>query len=526
MSPERVRARAAAALVGCLLVLPAGAPAQERPLLIPAPVKMTVGKGRFLLTPGAGIFVQKGSPEVKAVGEYLAERLRPATGYALKVSEAGAADPPAGGILLTAAGGEKSLGEEGYELAVTGRSVVLRAPGACGMFRGVQTIRQLFPPAMESGKKAPGEVKWAIPCVRIVDKPRFSRRGILLDPARRFLTKEFLKRYVDLLAYHKMNVLHLHLTDDQGWRLEIRKYPRLTEVGAWRGKGEGRHGGFYTQADIREIVAYAAGRYVTVLPEIEMPGHACAALAAYPELSCTGGPFAVSTRWGVHRDVFCAGNDKTLEFLTDVLSEVIELFPSPAIHIGGDEVPKARWSRCPKCQARIKARKLKNADELQSWFIKQIARFLRSKGRRLIGWDEIMRGGLAEGAVVQSWHGHRPAAAAARAAHDAILSPTSHCYFDYGIGRISLRKVYAFNPLPVGLTDRQTGHVLGGMGNMWGERAPQDKVDEKLFPRTLALAEVLWTAPADRDFDEFKARAEAHRGRLERMGVVCGAAGK
>ncbi len=490
----------------------------REPAVIPKPMKMKVGKGYFILKAETRILVGEKAREVFGVGRYLSERLGPATGLSLVVQRTSKARPAAGSILLTTRNARQELGEEGYELTVTKDYVVLRAPRAAGLFRGVQTVRQLLPPPIESRAKLPG-IEWTIPCVEIEDKPSFRWRGSLLDSCRHFLTKDFVKRYIDLLAYHKMNRLHWHLCEDQGWCIEIKKYPRLTEIGAWRGEGENRYGGFYTQEDVKEIVEYAKSRYIMVVPEIEMPGHCTAALASYPELACTGGPFEVSTRRGIHKEVYCAGNDKVFEFLEDVLSEVIELFPAPYIHIGGDECPKDRWKRCAKCQVRIKAEGLKNEDELQSYFIKRIEKFLLAKNRKLIGWDEILEGGLAPSATVQSWRGLKGAIAAARAGHDVIVSPTSHCYLDYTHNKTSLERVYSFEPVPEGLTPKGAKHILGGEGNMWTDRTAQELVDSWVFPRLTALAEVLWSQKDARDWKDFTGRMQEHYARLDVMGV-------
>jgi hexosaminidase len=378
-----------------------------------------------------------------------------------------------------------------------------------------------------------------IPAAQIVDQPRYRWRGMLLDCGRHFMDKAFVKRYIDLLAYHKMNVLHWHLTEDQGWRIEIKKYPKLAEISAWRkttrsseltADPQGRYGGFYSQDDVREVVEYARSRYITVVPEIEMPGHSQAALAAYPELSCTGGPFEVQTEWGIHKEVYCAGNDKTFQFLEDVLTEVVELFPSEFIHVGGDECPKDRWKACQKCQARIKAEGLKDEHELQSYFIRRMERFLNSKGRRLVGWDEILEGGLAPNATVQSWRGLKGAIAAATTGHDVVSSPTSNCYLDYAqmrmlgeptwMGYLPLERAYAFEPTPAELTEQQAKHVLGLEGNMWTEWAPQSRVDWQVFPRLCALAEVGWSPGELRDWDDFQRRMATHYQRLDELGVT------
>jgi len=499
---------------------------------IPRPASLECRSGHFSITEASQVCVEAGNAEIRAVGEYLAESLRRDTGRPMTVRELGSAKPARDVILLTTVGADMSLGEEGYELTVSPTSVLLRAPHPQGLFRGVVTIRQLCSPEMEttSADKSEKTDPLTIPCVRITDLPRYRWRGMLLDCGRHFMTKEFVKRYIDLLAYHKMNVLHWHLTEDQGWRIEIRKYPKLTEVGAWRGEGEKRYGGFYTQDDIKEIVEYAASRYVTVVPEIEMPGHSLGALASYPELGCVGQGYEVGTRWGVYSDVYCAGDERVFEFLEDVLAEVIELFPSLYIHIGGDECPKQRWKKCPKCQERIKAEGLRDEHELQSYFIRRIEKFLNSKGRRLIGWDEILEGGLAPNATVQSWRGMDGAIAAATSGHDVIASPTSHCYLDYAqlravgeptrMGYLPLERCYEFEPTPAGLTPKQARHILGLEGNMWTEHAPQQRVDWQVFPRLCALAEVGWSPKKLRNWEDFSERMKTHYRQLDALGVT------
>jgi hexosaminidase len=494
----------------------------ERPALVPQPAELRTLQGVFPLSGEIQVYTDAADNAGRAVAEVLVECLKSQTGLpATLVSSEQALGAQ---FLLMVIPPDATLGAAGYELVVSPMKVMLRAAQPQGMFLGVQTIRQLVTP------DAANPYAWQLPCVRIKDWPRYRWRGMLLDCGRHFMSKEFVKRYIDLLAYHKMNVLHWHLTEDQGWRIEIKKYPRLTEIGAWRGAGDERYGGFYTQQDVKEIVAYAKSRYITVVPEIEMPGHSTAALAAYPELSCTGGPFEVSTRWGVHSEVYCAGNDQVFEFLQDVLSEVIELFPSEFIHIGGDECPKERWNECTKCQDRIKAEGLKDEHELQSYFIRRIEKFLSSKGRRLIGWDEILEGGLAPNATVQSWRGMKGAIAAATAGHDVISSPTSHCYLDYAqrrapgeptwMGFIDLETCYSFEPTPAELTPDQARHVLGLEGNMWTEHAPPQRVDWQVFPRLCALAEVGWSPREQRDWGDFQRRMKAHYARLDALGVT------
>jgi hexosaminidase len=526
----------AAVIIGSAQAGSGAQPAQNAaPAIVPRPAELKLLDGQFSIQASTTILVQADKPEVRAIGEYLADLLRQATGQPLPVEdkETGRASYiPPDSIFLSLPARSTLPSDEAYYLAVRPGTVILNARHANGLFHGVQTIRQLL-----SG----GSV-WQIPALEIRDQPRYRWRGMLLDCGRHFMTKDFVKRYIDLLAYHKLNVLHWHLTEDQGWRIEIKKYPKLTEIGAWRQAtrddeqprdAAGRYGGFYTQDDIREIVAYAKARFVTIVPEIEMPGHCQAALASYPELSCTGGPFKVGTKWGVYDDVYCAGNERTFEFLQDVLTGVLDLFPSEFIHIGGDEVPKTRWQACPKCQARIKAEGLKDEAELQSYFIRRIEKFLSSKGRRLIGWDEILEGGLAPHATVQSWRGMGGAIAAATAGHDVICSPTSHCYLDYPqfpvvstqpVTVITLDKVYSFEPTPAELTAEQAKHILGAEGNMWTERAPQDRVDYMVFPRLCALAEVAWSPKELRDWDDFATRMKTHYQRLDALGVHYGVA--
>jgi hexosaminidase len=336
------------------------------------------------------------------------------------------------------------------------------------------------------------------------------------------MQKDFVKRYIDLLAFHKMNILHWHLTEDQGWRIEIEKYPKLTEIGAWRENKDGeKYGGFYTKKDIKEIVLYAENRGIEIVPEIELPGHSVAAIASYPHLSCTGDSIKVETDWGVFKDIYCAGNDSVFTFLEDVLEEVVELFPSKYIHIGGDEAPKYHWENCSKCQKRIINNNLKDEHELQSYFIKRISDFLKTKNKVLIGWDEIIEGGIPENAIIQSWRGMEGGIIAAKNQNQAIMSPTSHCYFDYDLDAINLEKVYSFEPIPKELNQFESKFIIGGECNMWSERAPQDLIDSKVFPRILAMSEVLWSEK-EKDYSEFSNRVEKHYPKLEKLGVNYG----
>jgi len=506
--------------------------------LIPKPVNMTPSPGVFELGSATRI---KASSEAIKVGAYLQESLQTPTGYSLALEEASGGKPEPNEILLTTVGAGDGLGDEGYELEATPEAITIRASKAAGLFYGVQTLRQLLPPDIESAQPVQG-VAWVVPAVNIHDKPRFGWRGMHLDVGRHFFPVEFIKRYIDLLALHKMNVFHWHLTEDQGWRIEISKYPGLTEIGSRREatpipanqrKLDGKpYSGFYTQEQIKEVVDYAASRFVTVVPEIEMPGHAVAALTAYPELGCTGGPYTVRTQWGIAKDVFCAGNENVYAFLEDVLGEVLALFPSKVIHIGGDECPKDRWKKCRKCQATIQSQGLKDEHELQSYFIKRMERFLNAQGRQLIGWDEILEGGLAPNAMVMSWRGSEGGIQAALAGHDVVMSPNTHCYFDYyqstdqeneppAIGGfIPLEKVYAFDPVPKNLSPEQAAHIIGVQGNIWTEFIPTaQQVEYMAYPRGSALAEVMWSDPGSRDFGEFGQRLGVFLERLKKMGV-------
>jgi hexosaminidase len=502
----------------------------EPAALIPRPAKVEWQKGEVEIRTQIGYADPAAKDEAEMLATILPENVD-ANWPAVQPATSFGANPANAVVLGIDPGLEKSLGKEGYQLEVLPAPLVrITAATPAGLFYGGQTLRQLLLRGKVGAKNNPGPVNWEFPCCKIEDKPRFLWRGLLLDEGRHFFGEEFVKHYIDLLAAHKLNTLHWHLTEDQGWRIEIKKYPKLTEIGSWREQTDGdgkRYGGFYTQDQIREVVAYAARRHVTIVPEIEMPGHSLGALTAYPQFSCTGGPFKVRTRWGVEEDVYCAGNDATFAFLNDVLDEVTGLFPSTFIHIGGDECPKARWKNCPKCQARIKAEGLKNEHELQSYFIRRIEDHLASKGRRLIGWDEILEGGLPPKATVMSWRGMGGATAAAESGHDYVATPTSHCYLDYPATSISLEKAYSFEPIPATLAAAQRAHCLGLQGNMWTEHTPGPAaVDRMVWPRLCALAEVAWTPKDLRDGSDFLARMETHAERLKSLGVEVHMPGK
>src|SRR5881396_558574 len=485
--------------------------------IVPRPVRFTPRTGTFTLTAATVIVTDRGTREL---GGTLADYLFPATGYRLAVR----ASAPAGTRVISLGLDTtlKALRDEGYRLEVTPARVTIRALRPAGAFYAIQTLRQLLPPAILREAKVTGTA-WRMPAVSIEDYPRFTWRGLHLDVGRHFMPKEFVKKYIDLLALHKMNRFHWHLTEDQGWRIEIKQYPRLAEVGAWRcqtiigrpdddstkWRFDGQpHGGYYTQDDIREVVAYAQARFVTIVPEIEMPGHSQAAIAAYPELGNTGNPIPVWTSWGVSENIL-KPEDATIRFYQDVLTEVMGLFPGRWIHVGGDEADKAQW-------VAILGLSLPDAEAKQSWFIHQMDTFLTSKGRVLIGWDEILEGGLAPNAVVMSWRGTDGGIAAAQAGHDVVMTPGSHTYLDHyqsldtaseplAIGGfLPIDTVYSYEPVPAALTAAEGRHVLGAQAQMWTEYIPDPKRAEYMvFPRLCALAEAVWTPRDRKDFADF-----------------------
>jgi len=501
-------------------------------------VRLTLKPGRFTLTGATVITTDAAS---RALGAMLADYLFPATGFRLAVRSTTPAGAPAISIRLDST--LTALGAEGYRLEAGPSGVAIRAARPAGAFYAIQTVRQLLPAAIFRQAQVPAAA-WTIPAVSIEDYPRFGWRGMHLDAARHFMPKEFVKKFVDLLALHKFNRFHWHLTEDQGWRIAIRQYPRLTQVGAWRRQTivgrpdrdstkwrfDGQpHGGFYTQDDVAELVAYAHARFVTLVPEIEMPGHSQAAIAAYPELGNTRDTVPVWTAWGVDENIVNP-SDATIRFEQNVLTEVMALFPGRWIHIGGDEAPKAQWKVSPLAQARIKELGLKDEDELQSYFTRQMDAFLTAHGRTLVGWDEILEGGLAPNAVVMSWRGIEGGIVAARAGHDVVMAPGSHTYFDHyqsadtaaeplAIGGfLPLDTVYAYEPIPAALTPEEARHVLGAQGQLWSEYIPDAKRAEYMaFPRACALAEVLWTPREQKDYADFLRRLAPH---LERLAVL------
>lgn len=511
--------------------------------LIPAPVRVgDQGRCGFLLDPSTTIAAAPGT-------EGTERWLRATLGAAFGLPLAPGAEGAARAVRLRI---DPSLASEGYRLTTQpDESVVIAGGSPAGVFWGAQTLRQLLGP--EAFRRAPvdGRTRTALGFTDIEDRPRFGWRGLMLDVSRHFLPKDDVLRYLDLLAAHKLNVFHFHLTDDQGWRVEIKRYPRLTEVGAWRSRTKYGHraselwdetpyGGYYTQDDIREIVAYAAERHIRVVPEIDIPGHSQAAISAYPELGNTDvvdtAALSVWDNWGVTPNVL-APSDHTLRFFEGVFEELLELFPadtSPFIHVGGDECPKDQWKQSPAVQARIKELGLAGEDELQSWFIRHFDTWLTARGRRLIGWDEILEGGLAEGAAVSSWRGYAGGIAAAEAGHDVVMCPEQQVYLDHRqhggpdepmpIGYVrTLEDVYRFEPVPPALSEEAARHVLGTQANVWTEvMQNRARVDYQVFPRLAAFAEVAWSAlpaPADRDFADFERRMATHYARLDALGV-------
>jgi hexosaminidase len=504
--------------------------------LIPQPAQLTPGTGEFAFDAGTRIVA---APGFEGVAARLQDSLRTPTGFPLTIATATATEAqtaPGNSIELRL---DKSLGDEAFRLEVSSAGIQIAGGDPAGVFYGCQALLQLLPAAVY--RRARTETgPWTVPAVTIEDAPRFGWRGVMVDVARHFMPKHDLLRFIDLMAMHRLNVLHLHLTEDQGWRIEIRRYPRLTEVGAWRHEsqvgagpdspGDGRpHGGYYTQDDIREIVAYALDRFITVVPEIESPGHVQAAIAAYPELGVTGEQLEVGTRWGIIRDILNT-EETTVEFFTNVLDEVIDLFPSVYIGVGGDECPKDQWIADPRSQERIAQLGVGDEEGLQSWFIGRLDEHLTSRGRRLFGWDEILEGGLAAGATVASWRGNAGAIAAARSGHDVVSCPDDSVYLDYRQSDsrdepipvsivLTVRDVYGFDPVPVELTEAEARHVLGGQANIWTEHMDSPRtVDYLAFPRLCALADALWRT-GDADFGDFERRLDAHFARLDAIGV-------
>jgi hexosaminidase len=514
-----------------IAAVPALGHAADPPAIVPLPRSIHLGSGSFSLDARTQIYAEGGS--ARATAAMFDEWMRTAQGFDLPIHDG---TPPKGrhNVIWFETTTKPGAQAEAYHLTIDTGLVHIEGADA-GVFYGMQTLIQLLPATRQD--------KPAIAAVDIDDAPRFAWRGLHLDVGRHFFPVAFVKKYLDLMAQYKLNTFHWHLTEDQGWRIEIKKYPRLTEIGSRRsetvvdhkvdpyvGDGIPYDGGYYTQDQIRDVVAYAAARHIAVVPEIEMPGHSLAAIAAYPQLACTDGPFHVGTNWGVEKDILCP-KEETFAFLDDVLSEVAALFPAPYIHIGGDEAPKDRWKKSDLAQSIIKREHLKDEDELQSWFIRRVEKIVHAKGKRIIGWDEILEGGLAPDATVMSWRGEEGGIAAAKQGHDVIMSPGDYCYLDHSQGPaesevftlggdLPMEKVYAYNPEPAELTREQRHHILGVQGNVWSEHMPNPEVVEyAVFPRALALAEVGWSDQSARRYDDFERRLVNQYPRLDREGI-------
>lgn len=498
-----------------------------QPALIPVPREMTVHADYFTLSSRTSVAFDSSNDALVGIARYLNNKISPATGFELPIDKRGNIR-----FELT---GDAALGSEGYRLQVKPSGIVLTAQAPAGIFYGVQTLLQMLPPEIKGKEVLPGNKKWMIPCADITDRPRFGWRGVMLDVSRHWFTKEEVKKLIDEIAEYKLNVFHWHLTDDQGWRIEIKSLPKLTEIGAWRAPRVGQwwhrerqqpgekatYGGFYTQEDIKEVLEYAAQRYVRVIPEIDVPGHSLATLVSYPELACMEAPAIVNVGnkfYGEDENTLCVGKEETFEFMDKVLTEVAALFPDEYVHIGGDECYKGFWHKCPRCQARMRAEGLKNENELQSYFIHRMEALLKAKGKKLIGWDEIIDGGLAPEATVMSWRGMAGGIRAARANHHVVMTPDTHCYLDLWQGEPSvepdtysmcrLTDAYRFNPVPDSVPAEM---ILGGQGNLWAESVPTFRHAEyMLWPRAWALAEVLWNGPERTDWNGFYPRVEHH----------------
>lgn len=523
-------------------------------LIIPQPLSMEILTGKFLIDANTKVV---GDISLEKEGQFLANILSAATIQNVPFSS----EVSKGNILLKIDATIEN--EEGYELVVKYNKIVISGKTSKGVFYGIETLRQLIPIDMKMDDVSLKKI--TIPAVTIKDSPRYQYRGMHLDVARHFFPVNFIKKYIDLIAMHKMNTFHWHLTDDQGWRIEIKKYPKLTEIGAWRngtiighhpgtGNDEKEYGGFYTQEEIKDIVKYASERHVNVIPEIELPGHGGAAIAGYPFLSCfpeeptkifndmgskkgkeiqaNGTPKIVVETWGVMDDVFCAGKEETFKFLEGVLAEVIPLFPSQYIHIGGDECPKGNWERCDQCQKRMESLGLKDEHELQSYFINRIEKYVNANGKKIIGWDEILEGGLAPNAAIMSWRGTKGGIEAAKLHHNVVMTPEQNVYFDYyqnadkneeplAIGGLTtVKDVYNYQPTPIELTNEEQKYILGAQANVWSEyMVTTDYVEYMILPRMTALSEVVWSSKESRNWQDFSKRLKYFTKRYDAMGL-------
>ena len=502
--------------------------------IIPQPRYVQMDEGTFRIDKDTKIFLDEPVEEYMRIAGFLNERLLTAAGFSLEITDEMTAD---GNVIFFMNAG---LPSEAYGIHVEPNRIVIDYGDGAGAFYALQTIFQLLPEEIFADSRQRG-VKWEIPCLAMEDAPRFKYRGMHLDVCLHYFDVDFLKKYIDIMALHKVNRFHWHLTEDQGWRLEIKKYPLLTEKGQWRketvvgslnsGVYDGTpYGGYYSQEQVRDLVQYAAERYVTIIPEIELPGHALAAIACYPELSCgLEDHYETATKWGVFKQVYCP-KETTFEFLEDVFDEVFELFPSEVVHIGGDECPKASWKACPHCQALIRKLGLKDEYELQSWFVTRMEKYINSKGREIIGWDEILQGGLAPNAKVMSWLGEEGGIQAARQHHEVVMAPHQKYYLDYWQadpdseplamgGPTTLKTMYEYEPVPEVLTPEEARYIIGVEGCVWTEYMDSpERVEYMAWPRMCAIAETGWTQTG-KDWDGFTRRLETHLGRLDRLDV-------
>lgn len=507
--------------------------------VVPLPQSITLSSGAAYVIDDSKSIICDENADMKRNAGFLAEYIKDATHNELSV-KTGGKKLAKGNIWLTL--DKKIKNPEGYRITINNKGVVIAGKSPAGVFYAIQTLRKSLPLLQE--KSAVN-----LPAATITDEPRFAYRGMMLDCGRHFFSVDFVKEYIDLLALHNMNRFHWHLSEDQGWRIEIKKYPKLTEVGAWRTSTVIGHnsdvedgqpyGGFYTQEQIKEIVKYAADRYITVIPEIDMPGHMLSALTAYPELGCTGGPYQVGHYWGVYKDILCAGNDKVYQFVKDVLDEVCNLFPSEYIHIGGDEAPRVRWEQCPKCQAKIQQLGLKDNGkqskeaQLQGYFAMEVQKYLASKGRKIIGWDELLGCNVDTSATIMSWRGAEPGAEAAKLGHDVIMSPNSYAYFDYYQtdkqwsepmligGNLPIEKTYGYEPFAKGISQEAASHILGVQANLWTEYIGNERLAEyQVLPRMGALAEVQWMQPDKKDYKDFVKRMTKFRQYYDHKGYA------
>lgn len=514
--------------------------------IIPVPAKIEKKSGKFVFKPTTQIVAT--TPEVQAVAKTFAADFKRATGLTLRISPKLVA-----GAIQLKLDKRVETGDEGYELEVNSSRISIVAKKPAGLFYGLQTVRQLMPPSIYA-KKAIRDIKiWSVPAVKIVDQPRFGWRGAHIDAARHFYSKEEILKFIDAMAWHKLNKFHWHFTEDQAWRIEIKKYPELTKKGAWRSdiliretgdryvskeitnhwNKQGQYGGFYSKKDAKEIVKYAKERFIDIVPEIEIPGHSSAAMYAYPEFSCDGrAPGWPILGGGVYGKIYCAGKDTTLAFLENIFSEICEMFPGEYIHIGGDEAPKGAWKNCADCQKRIKKEGLKNEEELQSWMISYIQKFLASKGRKIIGWDEITEGGIPKGCTVMHWREYTDKKIAPRAGEDLIVATRPTCYYNWGYakedksfmlsqgGIMPLKQAYNFEPIPRDLEEKYRKHVIGAQACFWGEKTPNEKILEyHYFPRMSCISECTWSVPEKKNWEDFSRRLKTQEKRYGYAGI-------